>query len=129
MNREWKVIMYETVEGECPVKDFILSRNDDNRDKILAYIDYLADVGIDLHRPQADYLRDGIHELRIKLSGDETRTLYFFCFENYIILTHTFVKRTQEVPNAEIEKALRYKIDFIQRYNINTIDEDYNATI
>jgi hypothetical protein len=110
------VIYYETVDGKCPVRDFIESRNKENQAKILSVIDYLEQHGPNIPRPYADLLVDGIHELRTKLSGDECRTLYFFCFKRYIILTHSFIKRVDAVPTKEIKKAIMLRIDFLNRY-------------
>lgn len=101
----WKIIYYETTEGECPVEDFISTKSINNRAKILGLLSFLEERGPNLPRPYADLLVDGIHELRIKLSGDQLRILYFFCYKDYIILTHPFIKRSEKVPVPEIEKA------------------------
>ena len=50
-----------------------------------------------------DLLQDGIHELRIKLSGVQVRILYFFCYKDIIILTNIFDKHTDRVPKSEIK--------------------------
>ena len=123
MKKKWTVLYYKTSEGESPVEDFINGRSPGNQLKIITTIDYLAEQGVNLPRPYSDYLQDGIHELRVKLSGDETRTLYFFCFGEYIILTNTFIKRSDKVPVAEIKKALHCKDDFLRRYSLTTISE------
>ena len=123
MLKKWKIKYYKNDVGECPIDDFIDALSEKDKDKINAWIRHLGQKGAEVRRPQADYLRDGIHELRIKLSGKETRTLYFFCFEEYIILTHTFVKNTNKVPDAQINRALIYKQDFLKRFDINNIEE------
>ncbi|HUU79840.1 MAG TPA: type II toxin-antitoxin system RelE/ParE family toxin [Acidobacteriota bacterium] len=84
--------------------------------KILALISYLQDQGPTLPRPYADLLEDGIHELRVRLSGDQFRVLYFFCYRRFIVLTHAFVKVTAKVPKAEIQKAKKYRSDFLSRF-------------
>jgi len=123
MKKDWKVRFYRNDEGECPIEDFLETLSEKDREKIQVWIDVLKDKGINLHRPQSDYLRDGIHELRIKLSKGGTRTLYFFCFETTIILTHAFYKRTDEVPVDEINRALIYKQDILTKYSKETIGE------
>lgn len=123
MNKKWKVLYYTDRGGNSHVEDFINSRNLNNQVKITAVIDYLQEMGVNLPRPYADYLRDGIYELRVKLSGDETRTLYFFCFENCIVLTHTFLKNTQKVPDSEINKALKFKDDLLKRYDKDNLKD------
>lgn len=117
MSIKYKVIYYETVDGQCPVQEFIDSRKISNQAKILSIIAELENKGPNLPRPYADTLRDGIHELRTKLSGEQARTLYFFCYKEFIILTHSFIKRQDEVPNAEIEKAKAIREDFLSRYS------------
>jgi hypothetical protein len=77
----WKVIYYESADGRCPIMDFIESRKKENQAKVLALIKLLQEKGPNLPRPYADLLEDGIHELRIKLSGDQIRFLYFFASE------------------------------------------------
>ncbi len=123
MNKKWKVLYYTSKDGKIPVGEFINSRSVNNQMKIASIIDYLEEKGVNLPRPYSDYLRDGIYELRIKLSGDETRTLYFFCFETYIVLTHCFIKKSDKVPDIEINKAIAYKVDFLKRYDHTKIED------
>jgi len=79
--------------------------------------------GPDLPRPYADLLTDGIHELRLKLSGDQVRILYFFCYKEYIILTHVFTKQTDVVPPSEIKRAQKCRDDFLSRFDEKKIRE------
>jgi Gp49-like protein DUF891 len=46
--------------------------------KCTARISRLAEMGNELRRPEADYLRDGIYELRASYQGINYRILYFF---------------------------------------------------
>ena len=121
--KEWKIKYYKNDEGECPIEDFIKTLSEKDNKKLKARLDLLKEQGIELKRPHSDYLRDGIHELRVKLSRGQTRTLYFFCFENYIVLTHSFYKRTDEVPVGEINRALIYKNEISTKYNKENIEE------
>jgi phage-related protein len=77
----------------------------------------LEEHGPQLPRPYADILRDGIHELRIKMSGDQSRVLYFFTYKDIIVLTHPFTKHTSKVPKEEIEKAILIRADFLRRFS------------
>ncbi|MCL2039178.1 MAG: type II toxin-antitoxin system RelE/ParE family toxin [Bacteroidetes bacterium] len=123
MEKDWKVKFYKNDEGECPIEDFLNSLSVKDKKKVTVWIKHLREQGINSKRPQSDYLRDGIYELRVKLSRGNTRTLYFFCFETTIILTHAFYKRTNEVPDVEINRALIYKQDILSKYNKETIGE------
>lgn len=123
MQQHWNIIYYETETGECPVQKFIDSRKEENQAKIFSMLSLLEEKGPTLPRPYADLLTDGIHEIRVKLSGDQIRILYFFCYKNYIVLTHSFTKSTDKVPKPEIKKALKYKADFLNRYSEKKIKE------
>ena len=95
----WKVKYYRDLENNCEVKDCINKLNLKQQAKVLAWIDLLEEEGPTLPRPFADFLREGIHELRIKVSGNQIRILYFFVFQNYIILTHALIKTQSKVPD------------------------------
>jgi phage-related protein len=121
MKSKWNIVYYETAKEECPVEDFINSRSIKNRAKILNWLEQLEAQGPNLPRSYADLIEDGIHELRIKLSGEQIRIIYFFCYREFIILTHAFRKNTDKVPKTEIEKAKKYRDDFIARSNENEL--------
>ncbi|MBI5847660.1 MAG: type II toxin-antitoxin system RelE/ParE family toxin [Nitrospirae bacterium] len=120
---KWQVLYYETSEGVVPVEKFIDSRKDRDQAKIFSWISLLEEQGPNLLRPYADLLTDGIHELRVKLSGDQVRILYFFCYKDYIILTHAFRKQTTAVPHGEIKKAQICRADFLSRFSEKKIKE------
>jgi len=117
MKNKWTVIYYETPDKQCPIEEFIDSRSKKNQAKLLAMISYLEELGPNLPRPYSDLLVDGIHELRIKLSGEQIRTLYFFCYQEFIVLTHSFAKNDSAVPEIQIKKAKAARTDFLKRYN------------
>lgn len=122
--KQWEIKFYKTETGKCPVNEFRATLTDDERDWMDLCIEHLSREGFRLRRPQADLIRDNIYELRVQLrSRKKTRTLYFFCFDDYIVLTHTFIKRTDAVPPQEIKKALKYKDDFLQRFDKSNIGE------
>ena len=127
--KKWTIIYYEDSEGNCPIEKFISSRKLSNRAKILSWISLLEERGPNLPRPYADFLEDGIHELRIKLSGDQIRVLYFFCYKDFIILTHAFTKNVSKVPKSEINKAKKCRDDFLERFNESQLREVKNEDI
>jgi phage-related protein len=90
------------------------------QDKCLAYLGHLENLGYELRRPVADYLRDGIHELRTSYQGIQYRILYFFPKSHgvsrtgrsqVVVVSHGIVK-DRSVPDDEIERALRRKGKF-----------------
>ncbi len=108
------VYFYKTADDTAPVLVWLQQlRNHDRRAyaKCLVRIQRLADEGHALRRPEADYLRDGIYELRIRQGHINYRLLYFFHGQNMVVLAHGLTKEGQ-VPDAEIERAIRRKLDF-----------------
>lgn len=73
--------------------------------KCLARLIELAERGYEMRRPYADFLRDGIYELRASLAGIHYRVLYFFAGENAVVLSHGIIKQDR-VPTKEIERAM-----------------------
>jgi|ERR1043166_3716488 phage-related protein len=99
-------------DGGVPVLDWFGQLAPPARVKCIAKLELLAIQGHHLRRPHADYLRDGIYELRAKQRGVNYRLLYFFHGEEAIIVSHGLVKSQSAVPPIEIERARRRKRDF-----------------
>ena len=109
-----EVIFYRDERGQAPVVEWLreLRRKDKKAyAKCNARIQVLAQLGHELRRPMADYLRDGIHELRIRLGHVNYRILYFFHGQAVTVLAHGLTKE-DEVPDADIERAIERKEAF-----------------
>lgn len=83
---------------------------------MFAHIELLEEKGPFLERPYADLLEDGIYELRVRFSKGRYRIFYFFWNGNKIVLTHGITKKTRIVPSTEIERAKRYREDWLRRF-------------
>lgn len=118
---DYRVLYYEDINQKSQIFNYIEKLKDNEQIKVLNWIKKLQEEGPNLPRPYADYLRDDIYELRVKLTGDQIRILYFFCFKDYIVLTHSFRKNTQKVPPKEIKKALICRNDFLERYTLDDL--------
>ncbi len=81
------------------------------RDKCYVRLERLSEMGHALRRPEADYLRDGIYELRVTLRGIHHRILYFFHGAVAAVVSHGVIK-TQVVPPKEIDRAVERKKRF-----------------
>lgn len=95
-------------EGDVPIErwlDELEHREPKAYAKCLARILELSQKGNEMRRPHADYLRDGIYELRATLGKDQYRILYFFFGKNAVTLSHGLTKE-RAVPPAEIELAV-----------------------
>lgn len=105
----FEVIFFTLPDGSCPAKEFLDSLNPKMQAKAYSLLEILAESGIDLREPYSKSLGGGIFELRVKVSTDITRVLYFFYIGRRIIVTNGFVKKTQKTPKSEMEKAKKYR--------------------
>lgn len=101
------VRFYQERNGRVPVLDYLTRlRNTDRRTfgKCVARVRRLAEWGHELRRPEADYLQEGLHELRIRSGNIQMRILYFFHGRNIAILVHA-LKKEGKIPANDIETA------------------------
>lgn len=54
-------------------------------------------------------------ELRTVQGNNTGRSLFFFFDGQKIVITHGFVKKQQKTPAREIERAKRYRNEYIQK--------------
>ena len=106
---------YEKENGEQPAREFLLSLDKKMRAKMLMIIGVLQDNGYELREPYSKHLSEGIFELRAQVGSDISRVLYFFYVDQHIVLTNGFIKKTQKTPPQEIEKAKKYRADYLSR--------------
>lgn len=117
---ETEVIFFQEENGSCPLIEWLDQLSEKARDKCIVRIERLTAMGYELRRPEADFLRDGIYELRSALQGVQYRMLYFFHQERAVI-THGFTKKQNAVPPSEIDLALKRK----SRYGDNPSKHTY----
>ena len=105
------VAFYREANGEAPVVNWLhdLRRTNERAwANCRVRIELLAQLGHELRRPAADYLRDGIYELRAKQGHVQYRLLYFFHGRQIAILAHSLTKE-DIIPGADIERARKRK--------------------
>ncbi len=111
-----EVVHYALPNGKVPVEEYLDSLDRGLRAKTLRSVSLLREFGPLLREPESKYLRDGIFELRTVFGGNTGRVFYFFFHNGRAVLTHGFVKKSNKAPQREIEKALRYREDYLVRY-------------
>ena len=120
------VVFYQDAAGDVPVLDWLkkLRRSDQQAyAKCIAAIERLAEFGHELRRPLADFLRDGIQELRVRKGRVNYRVLYFFHGKDLAVLAHAITKEV-EVPDADIDRAVRRKKAFASNPAVHTYAEE-----
>jgi len=120
------VVFYQETEGDVLVLDWLkkLRRSDQQAyAKYIAAIERLAEFGHELRRPLADFLKDGIHELRVRKGRVNYRILYFFHGRDLAVLAHAITKKG-EVPDADIDRAVRRRKAFASNPAAHTYAEE-----
>lgn len=72
------VYFYLEIDGTAPAFVWLDEVSNNPRDKLAYRIRRLEEAGHELRRPEADLLRDGIYELRVRSQRVNYRLLYFF---------------------------------------------------
>jgi len=116
-----QVLIFAADDGSAPLLDWMDGLETKVRDKCIVRIERLAELGHELRRPEADLLRDEIHELRIRTGNVQYRILYFF-HQGRAVLSHGCSKE-DVVPPAEIDRAIRNRTRFSQNPLRHTYEE------
>ena len=106
-----RVVFYQELDGSCPFLDWLERLTQRARDKCVIRLERLQEMGHELRRPEADYLRDGIYELRASFQGVHYRILYFYHGTIAAVVSQGLVKE-QAVPPKEIDRAIERKKQF-----------------
>ena len=116
---DWIIEYYQKENGEIPVEDFLLTLEPKLRAKAYSDIMLLKRLGINIREPYSAPIKGdkykGLFELRTKFSTDITRIFYFLFSKDKFVLLHGFVKKTSKTPAKELERALKYKLDYEKR--------------
>ncbi|WP_240947363.1 type II toxin-antitoxin system RelE/ParE family toxin [Bifidobacterium oedipodis] len=87
--------------------DFLESIDVKARAKLLARIEAIEIHGIEIatRMQWVKKLEYNLFEIRVQLSGNQYRSLYFQSTGNQYVITHGFSKKTQKTPKQEIIHA------------------------
>ncbi len=110
---ETEVVFFAEDDGSAPLLDWLDGQAAKVQDKCIVRIERLGEMGHELRRPEADFLRDGVYELRVRHMRVNYRMLYFF-HDQRAVVSHGLTKE-DAVPDAEIDRAIQRR----QRYVTN----------
>ena len=107
---------YTTSSGRCPVREHL----DTLPEKTVRKIAWVLRAVRDLERVPPNYLKklintDDIWEIRVDVGRNTFRLLGFFHGRELIILTNSFQKKSQKMPQGEIRLAEERKTDYLSR--------------
>lgn len=98
---------FRTENGNEPVREWLYSLSKEDRKIIgndILKVQYSWPIG----KPLVDNLGHGLWEVRSRLN-DRIARVIFYIAEQYIILLHGFIKKTQQTPAQELQLARKRK--------------------
>ncbi len=116
-------VVFFAERGKSPVIDWLDRLAKKIQAKAHVRIERLAEMGHALRRPEADYLRDGIYELRWRYQSVNFRILYFFHGKDTVVLSNGLTKEDR-VPSHEINLAIHRKELFETDPSAHTYTEE-----
>ncbi|MFC1836947.1 type II toxin-antitoxin system RelE/ParE family toxin [Thermodesulfobacteriota bacterium] len=101
-----RVVFYREDDGTVEMSDWLEQQSAYAQDRCIDRLKKLRSLGHELRRPLAAPLGNGIYELRVREKKVRLRMLYFFSGREIVVVTHGTKKKTAEVPQIEINRAL-----------------------
>lgn len=114
-----QLVYYQEDDTNAPMADWLDQLPNKALQKCLARLERLELLGHELRRPEADFLRDGVYELRASYQGVHYRMLYFFHKQLAVVVSHGLAKE-RAVPPSEIDLAIRRKRKFESNPKLHT---------
>ncbi len=87
------------------LQDDILKLPDGILARYFRLTDLMVEVGPNLGLPHTKALGDGLLELRLKSKEGISRVFYCSLVDNRIMMLHSFIKKSQKIPQKEIKLA------------------------
>lgn len=120
-----EVVIYKELNNRVPVVEWVNRLSRKIKKKLTQRIESLELHGRDLRRPIVAHLRDGIWEIRAEQGNVNYRILYSFVGQDIILLTNGCTKE-KRVPEKEINKAVKYKRNYLNNPEAHTHTETEN---
>ncbi|SRR5260221_14410508 len=117
------VVFYKEDDGTVPMLEWLDTLSNKALAKCRVKIERLAELGYELRRPEAGFLRDGIYELRVRLHGQNYRIIYFYHGRAAAVISHGLVKE-RIVPPKDIDRAIDRKKKFDRNPDMHTYREE-----
>ncbi|NEG69740.1 type II toxin-antitoxin system RelE/ParE family toxin [Bifidobacterium choloepi] len=94
-------------DGTSEFEDYLLTMDPASRSATLAKIQQIEELGLSvaMRKEWVKKLENDLYEIRIRVKGNQYRSLYFHAYDNMYLITHTFMKKTQKTPKKELSHA------------------------
>jgi len=99
-----QVRFWSNANGKEPVRDWLKELPEQDRRKIggdLKTVEYGWPIGM----PTCRLIRDGIWEVRSNLPSKTIARILFYTTDEYLVLVHGFIKKTQTTPKSDVDLA------------------------
>ena len=106
MNKKINVVFYKTPAGNEPVREWLISLEQEDKKTIgadIKTVEYGWPIGMPVSKP----LANNLYEVRSHISSKRIARVIFIIMGNYMILLNGFIKKTQKTPINEINLALK----------------------
>lgn len=114
ISMEYGLVFYRDDKGGCQVLEYLQAMKPAHQAKAKKWMALLEERGPNLPRPYADAVAPGIRELRVPIEHHQHRFLHSF-HSKIIVMTNAFLKKTDRVPDQEIEKSRKAFVDWTNR--------------
>lgn len=103
-------LFYENSNGKKPVREWLYSLDEEDR-KVIGKDIKTVEYGWPIGMPVCRKLESKLYEVRSDISNKRIARVIFTVIDEYMILLHGFIKKTQKTPKQDIDLALQRKKD------------------
>jgi len=103
-------LFYENSNTKKPVREWLYSLDKEDR-KIIGKDIKTVEYGWPIGMPVCRKLESKLYEVRSDISDKKIARVIFTVMDEYMILLHGFIKKTQKTPKQDIDLALKRKKD------------------
>jgi phage-related protein len=116
-----RLVIFREADGAVPLLDWFDGLPEKVVAKCRSRLGRLRNLGHELRRPEADFLRDGIYEVRVEYQGVNYRMLYFFHHNVAAVVSHGLTKE-RDVPAVEIDRAIHRRALYLLNPTRHTLE-------
>ncbi|MGC9351464.1 MAG: type II toxin-antitoxin system RelE/ParE family toxin [Sulfurovum sp.] len=103
-------LFYENSNGKKLVREWLYSLDEEDR-KVIGKDIKTVEYGWPIGMPVCRKLESKLYEVRSDISNKRIARVIFTVIDEYMILLHGFIKKTQKTPKQDIDLALKRKKD------------------
>ncbi len=113
----WHITLYTTTDNRCPIEGFISDLPERVQARFAHVFELLEGFGLQVGEPFVKNIHGvrKLAEIRVKVSSNSYRVLFFTHTGRKFVLLHGFTKKTQKIPTREIRLAKQRMRDYLDR--------------